>query len=348
MISHRTRLSLVQLLAQQDEAGVATLLAKYGAQLQYRGFAHDVVAAGRGAREQSGDEVVLHRRRAGQARLGAAQHPLPGLIAVQQQAALEVGEALVEGRLRADRLAQRAAGGHRLCRKGQRLLGGQRLHHFAQALGEVQDSAQAFRAAPPDYNAALTNARVALETMARDVAADLLQPGEAAPYDPAKWGSVITIGGRVAGTDDAAGANLCVEHVLVPVAQPLGAAGCVGVAIGKEMTMSEYQHALVKVLEAAAAGEKGPGPLSTGEKLMGALALNRPDWLAQMGYTIVEALERIGEEWCQMLPQVARAAAAEHRASARRVNSPSRRWPSLSCRQAAAASSRRFTAGPRW
>lgn len=68
----------------------------------------------------------------------------------------------------------------------------------------------------------------------------------------------------------------------------------------------EYEHALAKVLDAAAAGEEGPGPLSTGEALMAALALNRPDWLARMGYTMVEALERIGDEWQALLPRIAR------------------------------------------
>jgi hypothetical protein len=37
MISQRTRLSLVQLLAEQDQGAVATLLAKYGADMPYRG-----------------------------------------------------------------------------------------------------------------------------------------------------------------------------------------------------------------------------------------------------------------------------------------------------------------------
>lgn len=68
----------------------------------------------------------------------------------------------------------------------------------------------------------------------------------------------------------------------------------------------EYEHALAKVLDAAEAGDEGPGPLSTGEALMAALALNRPDWLARMGYTMVEALERIGAEWLAFLPRVAR------------------------------------------
>lgn len=67
-----------------------------------------------------------------------------------------------------------------------------------------------------------------------------------------------------------------------------------------------YEQALAKVLDAATAGNEGPGPLSTGEALMAALALNRPDWLARMGYTIVEAMERIGDEWLALLPRVAR------------------------------------------
>lgn len=44
---------------------------------------------------------------------------------------------------------------------------------------------------------------------------------------------------------------------------------------------------------------------------MAALALNRPDWLAAMKYTIVEALERIGPEWRAALPAVARAASEQ-------------------------------------
>ena len=76
----------------------------------------------------------------------------------------------------------------------------------------------------------------------------------------------------------------------------------------------EYKHALAKVLDAAAAGEEGPGPLSTGEALMAALALNRPDWLARMGYTMVEAMERIGDEWLALLPRIAREV-AQHQAA---------------------------------
>lgn len=62
-----------------------------------------------------------------------------------------------------------------------------------EIIAKIADSAQAFRATPPDYNAALVNARVALETLAADVAADVASRGTPpATYDPSKWGSVLT------------------------------------------------------------------------------------------------------------------------------------------------------------
>lgn len=80
--------------------------------------------------------------------------------------------------------------------------------------------------------------------------------------------------------------------------------------------MSQYENAMAKVLEAASYGKDGPGPLSTGEALMAALALNRPDWLARMGYTIVDAMERIGAEWLAFLPRLAREV-SEHQVASR-------------------------------
>lgn len=61
-----------------------------------------------------------------------------------------------------------------------------------EIIAKIGDSAESFRAALPDYNAALVNARVALETLAADVAADVASrlPGPAS-YNPAKWGDVI-------------------------------------------------------------------------------------------------------------------------------------------------------------
>jgi hypothetical protein len=63
---------------------------------------------------------------------------------------------------------------------------------YEAIIDKINDSAEAFRSSPPDYNAALTNARVALETLAVDVAAGVAQqhPG-VATYNPTSWGSVI-------------------------------------------------------------------------------------------------------------------------------------------------------------
>lgn len=59
-----------------------------------------------------------------------------------------------------------------------------------EILQKINDSAQAFRSAPPDYNASLVNARVALETLASDIAIHVAAP-RAATFDPSKWGEVL-------------------------------------------------------------------------------------------------------------------------------------------------------------
>lgn len=68
--------------------------------------------------------------------------------------------------------------------------------------------------------------------------------------------------------------------------------------------MSELEH-LVSKAQAAAQGSFGV--LSTGEKLAVALILNRPDWLAEMNYTIAQAMNRVGPEWLALIPTAAKA-----------------------------------------
>lgn len=72
--------------------------------------------------------------------------------------------------------------------------------------------------------------------------------------------------------------------------------------------MTAYDH-MVRVSLAAAAG--GRGVLSTGEQLAAAVVLNRPDWLAELGFTIPEALARLGVEWVAHIPGVAQAVARD-------------------------------------
>lgn len=61
-----------------------------------------------------------------------------------------------------------------------------------EIIAKIGDSAQSFRGTPPDYNAALVNARVALETLAADIAAHMASRAQGlAPYNPSKWGDVL-------------------------------------------------------------------------------------------------------------------------------------------------------------
>ncbi|MGU1539411.1 hypothetical protein ACSEUL_21975 [Pseudomonas aeruginosa] len=62
-----------------------------------------------------------------------------------------------------------------------------------EIIAKINDSASAFRATPPDYNASLVNARVALETLAGDVAADVASRSpDHATYNTSKWGEVLS------------------------------------------------------------------------------------------------------------------------------------------------------------
>ncbi|WP_372364204.1 hypothetical protein ACCQ07_22065 (plasmid) [Xanthomonas sp. NCPPB 3583] len=63
------------------------------------------------------------------------------------------------------------------------------------------------------------------------------------------------------------------------------------------------QHILAKS-RAAAAGDLGV--LSTGEQIAASLALNRPDWLVDMGYSLAEAIDRLSADWLAQIPEAAR------------------------------------------
>jgi len=68
---------------------------------------------------------------------------------------------------------------------------------------------------------------------------------------------------------------------------------------------------LARVIQVALqAQQRGcTGPLSTGESLTAALVLNRHDWLAQMDYTIAQALDRIDRSTVQHIAEAARCVA---------------------------------------
>jgi hypothetical protein len=72
-----------------------------------------------------------------------------------------------------------------------------------------------------------------------------------------------------------------------------------------------YQHLLNKARDAKRGGRRAWAVQSTGEKVAVALVLNRADWLAEFDYTIAEAIERAGQEWVAVIPQIARQLAEE-------------------------------------
>ncbi len=72
-----------------------------------------------------------------------------------------------------------------------------------------------------------------------------------------------------------------------------------------------YEHLLRKARDAKRGGHDAWGVQSTGEKVAVALVLNRADWLAEIDYTIPEAIDRSGQEWVAVIPQVARQLAEE-------------------------------------
>jgi hypothetical protein len=193
MISQRTRLSLVQLLSLQEEAAVATLLAKYGADMPYRGsfFAEGL----REVVQALPAEQALALAAEAVATRNAMRQPISPKGPFDERFADFERCLLLDGYAVMDRALRRTDPSLDSAPPVEDDLIAALLASSAPSRAEivqkVQDSALAFRNAPPDYNAALTNARVALETMARDAAAGLLAPGEAAPYEPSKWGSVL-------------------------------------------------------------------------------------------------------------------------------------------------------------
>ena len=56
---------------------------------------------------------------------------------------------------------------------------------------KINASSESFRSSPPNFNACLNDVRVALETLARSIAASQVR-ADTPSYDNSKWGSVLT------------------------------------------------------------------------------------------------------------------------------------------------------------
>lgn len=196
MIGLRTRLSLGQFLERFEPHVATTLLSKHGGADVFlpRGamFAQELVAA---IRALDGHAVMslLSEVVATQSELRQRLTPryvfderfrdlvqclrLDGYEVTQARALVRLDPTLVEAPPVEDDLVRSLLASQAPSR--------------ADIVRKVNDSAEAYRRAPPDYNAALTNARVALQTMAHDVAQGLLRAGENFPYDMSKWGDLL-------------------------------------------------------------------------------------------------------------------------------------------------------------
>lgn len=72
-----------------------------------------------------------------------------------------------------------------------------------------------------------------------------------------------------------------------------------------------YDHLMSKAQDAVTGGREAWECQSTGERLAVAMVLNRADWLGSMGYTLAQAVERIGLAWLEQVPAVAAAIGQE-------------------------------------
>ena len=72
-------------------------------------------------------------------------------------------------------------------------------------------------------------------------------------------------------------------------------------------TTYDFLHLMGKARDAKSGGRDSWSVQSTGERVAVALVLNRADWLAEMHYTLAEAIDRAGPEWVALLLEVQRA-----------------------------------------
>ena len=72
------------------------------------------------------------------------------------------------------------------------------------------------------------------------------------------------------------------------------------------MDSIEFKHLLGKARDAKRGGRDAWAVQSTGEKVAVALVLNRADWLAEMRYSLAEAIDRMSPEWIGNIPRVER------------------------------------------
>jgi CubicO group peptidase (beta-lactamase class C family) len=83
--------------------------------------------------------------------------------------------------------------------------------------------------------------------------------------------------------------------------------------------VTDAAERILKLVDAVRADERRIGVFSTGESLAVALVLDRPDLFQQgNGYTMLEAVERLGTEWFRAALLVQRAVPEDYYRGAKR------------------------------
>jgi hypothetical protein len=193
MLSQRTRLSLCQFLALQESTVCTVLHGKAGIfsdlypALLLRGLMDALTGADQNALMVVLDEIVRT-----QGNLRSAVNPRYRFDErwVDLMQCLVLDGYVVDGReIRASdpSIGDAAPVDDDLLRE----LGTCGAPRAAEIIRKMNESTEAFRATPPNYNASLNDARVALETLAVDIA-ESLKAAKDVNYSAAKWGSVIS------------------------------------------------------------------------------------------------------------------------------------------------------------
>ncbi|ALZ24372.2 TPA: hypothetical protein P7236_003298 [Pseudomonas aeruginosa] len=196
MIGVRTRYSLAQFLELQEPAVCVVILGKYGVQhlsLSREQLLYDLLNTLRGLDDRTLmlalSEVVattgdLRARVNPKYRFDERMHDLAQCLLldgyiIQEKKLVQTDPSIADAAPLEDDLvtALQNSGAPRA----------------QDIIAKINDSAEAFRATPPDYNASLVNARVALETLAVDVATHVASLQQSpTTYNPSKWGEVLS------------------------------------------------------------------------------------------------------------------------------------------------------------
>lgn len=78
------------------------------------------------------------------------------------------------------------------------------------------------------------------------------------------------------------------------------------IAVGSDYATSCTEEEILGLVNTVKSKPTRRGVLSTGESIAVALVLERRDWLAEDGYTMLEAIDRLGAEWTRAAIRVQR------------------------------------------